>query len=65
MTDKTPQAAPGAPAKARALKPRDAATLIIVDDTSGEPRILPLPTGEVRYRERLGGLLRHYHRHAA
>ena len=40
MTDKTPQAAPGAPAKARALRPRDAATLIIVDDTSGEPRIL-------------------------
>jgi 8-oxo-dGTP pyrophosphatase MutT (NUDIX family) len=40
MTDKTPQPAPGAPAKARALRPRDAATLIIVDDTSGEPRIL-------------------------
>ncbi len=39
MTDK-PQAAPEAPAKARALRPRDAATLIIVDDTSGEPRIL-------------------------
>ena len=27
-------------AKARALRPRDAATLIIVDDTSGEPRVL-------------------------
>ena len=26
-----------------------------------EPRILPFPSGEVRCRERLGGLLRHYH----
>jgi 8-oxo-dGTP pyrophosphatase MutT (NUDIX family) len=40
MTEKTPQAAPAASAKARALRPRDAATLIIIDDTSGEPRVL-------------------------
>src|SRR5262245_40892944 len=32
--------APPAAAKSRALRPRDAATLIIVDDTSGEPRVL-------------------------
>src|SRR5581483_2491033 len=32
--------APKAPAKARALRPRDAATLIIVDQSSGEPRVL-------------------------
>jgi 8-oxo-dGTP pyrophosphatase MutT (NUDIX family) len=30
----------GAPPKARALRPRDAATLIIVDQSSGEPRVL-------------------------
>ena len=30
----------GAPRKARALRPRDAATLIIVDQSSGEPRVL-------------------------
>jgi putative transposase len=29
-----------------------------------EPRILKSPSGEVRCRERLGGLLRHYHRAA-
>jgi 8-oxo-dGTP pyrophosphatase MutT (NUDIX family) len=29
-----------APLKTRALRPRDAATLIIVDDSSGEPRVL-------------------------
>jgi len=40
MTEKTPKAAPAASAKARALRPRDAATLIIIDDTSGEARIL-------------------------
>jgi 8-oxo-dGTP pyrophosphatase MutT (NUDIX family) len=40
MTEKTPQAAPAASAKARALRPRDAATLIIIDDTSGEARVL-------------------------
>src|SRR6187431_737645 len=39
MTGQQPEAA-GAPIKTRALRPRDAATLIIVDDTSGEPRIL-------------------------
>jgi len=32
--------APQAPPKARALRPRDAATLIIVDSSSGEPRVL-------------------------
>ncbi len=39
MTGQQPDA-PGAPPKARALRPRDAATLIIVDGTSGEPRVL-------------------------
>src|SRR4029079_15491081 len=38
MTDSSQ--APAASAKARALRPRDAATLIIIDDTSGEARIL-------------------------
>lgn len=39
MTAQQPD--PGdAPAKARALRPRDAATLIIVDSGSGEPRVL-------------------------
>src|SRR5262245_34259628 len=33
-------AAPPPPRKARALRPRDAATLIIVDQSSGEPRVL-------------------------
>ena len=28
------------------------------------PRILPFPSGEVACRERLGGLLKHYHRAA-
>lgn len=32
--------APPSPLKARALRPRDAATLIIVDTSSGEPRVL-------------------------
>jgi 8-oxo-dGTP pyrophosphatase MutT (NUDIX family) len=32
--------APGAAPRPRALRPRDAATLIIVDSTSGEPRVL-------------------------
>jgi 8-oxo-dGTP pyrophosphatase MutT (NUDIX family) len=31
---------PAAPAKTRALRPRDAATLIIVDQSGGEPRVL-------------------------
>jgi 8-oxo-dGTP pyrophosphatase MutT (NUDIX family) len=39
MTAEQPQA-PKAPPKARALRPRDAATLIIVDNSSGEPRVL-------------------------
>jgi len=39
MTAEEPQA-PKAPPKARALRPRDAATLIIVDSSSGEPRVL-------------------------
>src|SRR5262245_46733988 len=30
-----------------------------------EPPVLPFPSGEVRCRERLGGLLKHYHREAA
>lgn len=30
-----------------------------------EPRILPFPSGGVRGRERLGGLLKHYYREAA
>jgi 8-oxo-dGTP pyrophosphatase MutT (NUDIX family) len=39
MTDQS-QATPKAPSKVRALRPRDAATLIIVDDASGEARVL-------------------------
>jgi 8-oxo-dGTP pyrophosphatase MutT (NUDIX family) len=39
MTADGPQT-PKAPSKARTLRPRDAATLIIVDSSSGEPRIL-------------------------
>src|SRR5262249_25473415 len=39
MTLEQPQAA-NARAKARALRPRDAATLIIVDSSAGEPRVL-------------------------
>jgi putative transposase len=31
----------------------------------GAPRVLRFPTGEVRCRERLGGLLKHYYRAAA
>src|SRR5436189_1050761 len=41
MSDAQPDAAaPPPPQKARALRPRDAATLIIVDGASGEPRVL-------------------------
>ncbi len=29
------------------------------------PRVLKFPTGEVKCRERLGGLLKHYYRAAA
>jgi 8-oxo-dGTP pyrophosphatase MutT (NUDIX family) len=39
MTDQS-HATPKAQTKARALRPRDAATLIIVDDSSGEVRVL-------------------------
>jgi 8-oxo-dGTP pyrophosphatase MutT (NUDIX family) len=39
MTVKEPQA-PNSRAKPRALRPRDAATLIIVDSSAGEPRVL-------------------------
>jgi 8-oxo-dGTP pyrophosphatase MutT (NUDIX family) len=39
MTEQQPDAG-SAPPKARALRPRDAATLIIVDGSSGEPRVL-------------------------
>jgi putative transposase len=31
----------------------------------GAPRVLPVPSGEVKCRERLGGLLKHYYRAAA
>jgi putative transposase len=34
-------------------------------DDAGEPCILPFPSGEVKCRERLGGLLKHYYRAAA
>jgi putative transposase len=34
------------------------------DADTGEPRTLKFPSGEVRCRERLGGLLRHYRRAA-
>ncbi len=37
----------------------------VADDEAKEPRILPFPTGEVRCKERLGGLFKHYHRVAA
>ena len=40
MTDQQAGSASGAAPKARALRPRDAATLIIVDTTSGEARVL-------------------------
>jgi 8-oxo-dGTP pyrophosphatase MutT (NUDIX family) len=41
MSDaRTDTPSPGAPPKTRALRPRDAATLIIVDQSSGEPRVL-------------------------
>jgi len=39
MTLEQPQAA-NAQARARALRPRDAATLIIIDSSAGEPRVL-------------------------
>jgi 8-oxo-dGTP pyrophosphatase MutT (NUDIX family) len=40
MTDQPADPASGSPLKTRALRPRDAATLIIVDTGSGEPRVL-------------------------
>jgi putative transposase len=35
------------------------------DADQAEPRILKFPSGAVRCRERLGGLLKHYYRAAA
>lgn len=35
------------------------------DAAESEPRILPFPSGKVKCRERLGGVLRHYYRAAA
>ena len=35
------------------------------DADESEPRILKFPSGEVRCRQRLGGLLKHYYRAAA
>jgi putative transposase len=35
------------------------------DAGESEPSVLPFPAGEVRCRERLGGLLKHYYRAAA
>jgi putative transposase len=34
------------------------------DADEPEPQILKFPTGEVKCRERLGGLLKHYYRAA-
>jgi transposase InsO family protein len=36
-----------------------------VADDAGEPPIVPFPSGEVKCRRRLGGLLKHYYRAAA
>jgi hypothetical protein len=35
------------------------------DADEDEPRILQFPSGKVKCRERLGGVLRHYYRAAA
>jgi putative transposase len=35
------------------------------DKQKDEPAVLPFPSGEVKCRERLGGLLKHYYRQAA
>lgn len=37
----------------------------LCDADEGEPRVLKFPTGEVKCRQRLGGLLKHYYRAAA
>jgi hypothetical protein len=34
-------------------------------EEAGRPQALPPPTGEVKRRDRLGGLLKHYYRSAA
>ena len=48
-----------------AERPHQARGNVPLPDADEEgPRILPFPSGEVRCRERLGGLLRHYHRAA-
>lgn len=36
-----------------------------VAEDAGEPRLLKFPSGEVKCRQRLGGLLKHYYRDAA
>jgi putative transposase len=36
-----------------------------VTKDAGEPRVLKFPSGEVKCRPRLGGLLKHYYRAAA
>lgn len=46
-------------------RPHQAKGNVPLPDADAPPRTRPMPTGEVRCRERLGGLLRHYHRHAA
>jgi putative transposase len=47
-------------------RPHQAKGNVPLPDADGdEPRILPFPSGEVRCRERLGGLLKHYYRAAA
>jgi putative transposase len=46
-----------------AERPHQARGNVPLPDAEG-PCVLPFPSGEVRCRERLGGLLRHYHRAA-
>jgi putative transposase len=45
-------------------RPHQARGNVPLPDADAEPRIPPFPSGVVRHRERLGGLLRHYHRAA-
>jgi putative transposase len=46
-------------------RPHQAKGNVPLPDADRDPVILPFPSGEVRCRERLGGLLKHYHRAAA
>ncbi|MBP3954749.1 hypothetical protein J8F10_05555 [Gemmata sp. G18] len=39
--------------------------VLLPEAAADEPRILTFPTGTVKCKERLGGLLKHYHRAAA